>query len=206
MKIELEENKMIQEVFENDLKDNKNCIIAAKVNNEIVPLNTMVKDGDKVELLDITDKEGMRIYQRGLLFVMGKAFSEILPETWITVQYQLSNALYFTCEKVERLGIYDSLSKSRAQEVYNTKYLEVTSGAGKKPTVGETQAMSENEALYDKTLNDVYNRAYKVLKSKVAAAETMVSTLSKVLSHRMQESQMTVSQTERVILNEGNTF
>lgn len=118
---------------------------------------------------------------------------------------ELSNVLYFTCEKVEKLGIYDSISKAKAQEVYNKKYLDIsTPTTGKKPTVGEAQAISEQAAIYDKTVNDVYNKAYKILKSKVAAAETMVSTLSKVLSHRIQESQMTYTQTGRQILNEGN--
>lgn len=118
---------------------------------------------------------------------------------------ELSNALYFVCERVEKLGIYDSLSKSKAQETYNKKYLDITTTViGKKPTVGEAQAVSEQAAIYDKTVNDIYNKAYKILKSKVGAAETMVSTLSKVLSHRIQESQMTYTQTGRQILNEGN--
>ena len=43
-------------------------------------------------------------------------------------------------------------------------------------------------------------------KTKISAAETMISTLSKILSHRMQESQLTTKQTERQILNESNIF
>lgn len=167
---------------------------------------------ENVSYVDTMMNSIIKEYSKDIDEIMQKISLDVLQIDYPAINtiekyfMELSNVLYFTCEKVERLGIYDSLSKSRAQEVYNTRYLEVTSGAGKKPTVGETQAMSENEALYDKTLNDIYNRAYKVLKSKMQAAETMVSTLSKVLSHRMQESQMTTTQTERVILNEGNAF
>ena len=149
-------------------------------------------------------------YSGDLDLIMRNISNEILsidyPPIYTVEKYfmELSNALYFTCEKVEKLGIYDSLSKTKAQETYNIKYLEVTNPEkGKKPTVGETQALSENAAIYDKTVSEIYNRAYKILKSKVNAAETMVSTLSKILSHRMQESQMTTAQTERRILNEG---
>ena len=94
MKIQLQNSKNVYELFQKEIKENPNHIIATKINNEIVSLNTIVKDGDDVELIDITDKEGMRIYQRGLLFVMAKAFSEIVPEALITVHYQLSNAIY----------------------------------------------------------------------------------------------------------------
>ena len=124
---------------------------------------------------------------------------------------ELSNCLYRMCERVEKLGVFDSISKSKAQETYNMKYLEHQSSnmgvsGAKKPTVAESTATAEMEALYDKTVNDIYSRAYKILKNKISAAETMVTTLSKILSHRMQESQLTVSQTGRQILNEGEVF
>lgn len=120
---------------------------------------------------------------------------------------ELSGVLYKMCERTERLGVYDSISKARAQETYNAKYLEIANPSeGKKPTVGEIQATAESAMVYDKTVNDIYARAYRVLKNKVSAAETMVSTLSKILSHRIQESQMTSMQTGRQVLNEGNVL
>ena len=150
-------------------------------------------------------------YSSELDEVMEKIYKDVIsvdyPAIMTIEKYflELSGVLYKMCERTEKLGVYDSISKSRAQETYNAKYLEVTNPAGgKKPTVGETQALSENAAMYDKTVNDIYTRAYKVLKNKVDAAETMVATLSKILSHRVQESQMVYSQTGRQILNEGN--
>lgn len=124
---------------------------------------------------------------------------------------ELSNCLYMMCEKSERLGIFDSISKSKAQETYNMKYLEHQSSnmgkpGTKKPTVAESTATAEMNALYDKTVNDIYSKAYKILKNKISAAETMVTTLSKILSHRIQESNMMTTQTGRQILNENNPF
>ena len=88
-------------------------------------------------------------YSGDLDLIMRNISDEILsidyPPIYTIEKYfmELSNALYFTCEKVEKLGIYDSLSKTKAQETYNIKYLEVTNPEkGKKPTVGETQALS----------------------------------------------------------------
>ena len=140
------------------------------------------------------------------------------PAIYTIEQYflNLSSCLYFMCEQVERLGVYDSISKSKAQEVYNNSYLKYQYGEAvnpdgspanvKKPTVAELTAMSENDSLYDRTVNDLYNKAYKIVKNKVSAAETMISTLSKILSHRIQESQMTVTQTGKRILNEEVVF
>ncbi len=124
---------------------------------------------------------------------------------------KLSGCLYSMCEKSERLGIYDSISKSRAQDTYNTKYLEhqssnIGSPGAKKPTVAESSAVAESASLYDQTVNDIYSKAYKILKNKVSAAETMVSTLSKILSHRIQESNLVAVQTGRKILNEETPF
>lgn len=124
---------------------------------------------------------------------------------------ELSNCLYMMCEKSERLGIFDSISKAKAQETYNMKYLEHQSSnigkpGAKKPTVAESTATAEMNALYDKTVNDIYSKAYKILKNKISAAETMVTTLSKILSHRIQESNMMITQTSRQILNENNPF
>lgn len=130
------------------------------------------------------------------------------PAIYTIEQYflNLSSCLYFMCEKVEKLGVYDSISKSKAQEVYNNSYLNFQYNNEKKPTVAEITAVSEQAALYDRTVNDLYNKAYKIVKNKVAAAETMISTLSKILSHRIQESQMTVTQTGKRILNEEVVF
>lgn len=153
-------------------------------------------------------------YTCGLDDIMAKVQTEIInvdcPAIMTIEKYflELSNYLYFMCEKIEKLGVYDSISKTKAQEVYNMKYLEhqhINDGkvGNKKPTVAESQVVSENASIYEKTINDIYNKAYKIIKAKVNSAEMMVSTLSKIFSYRMQESQLSVSQTHRQILNEG---
>ena len=156
-------------------------------------------------------------YSSELDIVMSNIQKDIIEDEYPAINtiekyfIELSSVLYSMCEKVERLGVFDSISKSKAQETYNIKYLEhqhSTDGqiGAKKPTIAESQAVSENAAIYDKTVNDIYNKAYKIIKNKIDAAETMVSTLSKVLSHRIQESQMTGQQLGRRILNEENAF
>lgn len=92
--INAKDNATILEVFEEEIQKSKNIILAAKCNNKIVSLKHMLENNDKIELIDIKTEEGMRIYRRGLLFVLNKAFYDIYYDAKIYVNYQLSNALY----------------------------------------------------------------------------------------------------------------
>jgi len=99
--IEAREDATILEVFNNEIKTSNNIILAAKCNNKIVSLKHMLEDRDNVELIDIKTEEGMRIYRKGLLFILNKAFNDIYPEAKVFVNYQLSNALYCDVRDLE---------------------------------------------------------------------------------------------------------
>ena len=126
---------------------------------------------------------------------------------------ELSNCLYFIGENAEKLGIYDSISKSVAKETFNNYYMDdtiVVDEKGKKRTVAELTALAENASVYEQTVSDIYNRAYKPVKVKVSSAENMCSALSKIISRRMTELQLSSNQPAtfetRKILNEGEVF
>ena len=93
--VQMKEAKVI-DLFKNNIKFSKNNIIACRCNNEVKSLDYVIKEGDRVDLIDITDKDGMRIYVRGLLYIMAKAFYKLYPEAWLNINYQLSNAMF--CE------------------------------------------------------------------------------------------------------------
>lgn len=78
------------------IKENKNNIIACKCNNEIKSLNYEVKEGDVIEFIDFTHKDGKRTYIRGLMYIMTMAFNELYPDLLININYQLTNAMF--CE------------------------------------------------------------------------------------------------------------
>src|SRR5699024_10016440 len=109
----MEEAKVI-DLFKENIKFSPNNIIACKCNNEIKSLDFTVKEGDKVELIDITDKDGMRIYVRGILYIMAMAFNRLYPEAYVSVNYQLSNAMF--CE-VSNMNITESVIKKVKDEM-----------------------------------------------------------------------------------------
>lgn len=108
---------------------------------------------------------------------------------------KLNNEIYKLSDNVERIGIYDSVSRAIYKDCYNQIYLnnQIKDGEKKnKTTVAELTALSEQGTVYENLVNDVYNRVYKTLKIKLDAAQSMLSTLSKLLSKRMQDAQTTL--------------
>lgn len=116
---------------------------------------------------------------------------------------ELTNTVYFMGEKLESLGVRDDMSRAQYKEVYNAAYLgnQIKDVEKKnKTTVAENQAVAENAALYENTVNSIYSRAYKIFKYKIDAANEMIKSLSKIISRRMQESSLN----ERNYYNDNN--
>ena len=106
---------------------------------------------------------------------------------------ELSNMLYFVGTKLELMGVKDDLSKIASKQVYNNSYLNApTDDKGKKPTVAELTAIAEDDSRYETIMNNIYSRAYRLIKYKVDAAYELLASLRKVVSKRMQESQLSM--------------
>lgn len=123
IEVETEENTTILELFKETIEEKQN-IIACMVNNEVKPLNYILKENDEVELLDTTSRDGARIYTRGLLFIMAKAFDELYPQIQLTVNYQLSSSMF--CEIDNAIVTEEMMQnvKEKMQEIID-KNLEI---------------------------------------------------------------------------------
>lgn len=100
MEIEVPQDISVIDFFKEKIEEQGN-IIACKVNNEIKDLNYILKDNDEIELLDTINRDGARIYTRGLLFIMSRAFHRLYPEELLTVNYQLSSSMLCELYKKE---------------------------------------------------------------------------------------------------------
>lgn len=100
-KIKMGEHKKIIDIFKNEIENSKTKIIACKCNNEIRSLSYEPEENETVELIDVSSADGMRIYVRGLLLIMSKAFHKLYPEALLTVNYQLSNATFCQIDNME---------------------------------------------------------------------------------------------------------
>ena len=98
----------------------------------------------------------------------------------------LSTLIYFAGGMCEQLGIRDDISKSVYKEVYNVSRSSQNVG-----TVADKDSLAELESQQEQITNVCYNRAYKIMKSKVENAQELLGSCKKVLSRRMSEFELT---------------
>ena len=98
----------------------------------------------------------------------------------------LSTYIYFAGGMCEQLGVRDDISKAVYKETYNTARSTQDKG-----TVADKDTMAELSSQQEQLVSICYTRAYKTLKSKVDSAQELLSSCKKVLSHRMQEMELT---------------
>lgn len=174
-------------------------------NNSITAL-----DDDKLIDTINTINESSSYFEDTLLQIVN-AHSEVLDELMkniyidvIQVEYpsidtlekyflELTNTLYFMGEKLELLGIRDTVSKSHYKEAYNKAYLAnqiKDSDKKNKTTIAENQAVAETAAMYESTVNDLYKKAYQLVDYKIDAGQEMIKTLSKIITKRLNEMQL----------------
>ena len=99
--ISAKENDKIKDILKEEIKSYEYPVVGAIYNNEYVDLDCQITENGKIELIDISSKEGMRTYRRTLIYIFAKALREMYPENSATVNYQLANAIYIDIGKIE---------------------------------------------------------------------------------------------------------
>jgi hypothetical protein len=98
----------------------------------------------------------------------------------------LSTLIYFAGGMCEQLGIRDDISKAIYKEVYNDARSALSEG-----TIADKDSIAELQAQQEQITSVCYNRAYRIVKSKVEAAQELLASCKKVLTRRCQEVELT---------------
>lgn len=118
--IHVEKGMAIKDALKEQIKNSSiKDIIAVRLNNSIESLNAPIVEDGEIEFINRENKDGRIIYIRGLLFLMSMAFSEVYPEALLTVNYQLSNAMFGTVDNMEVTEEMIENVKSKMQEIIN---------------------------------------------------------------------------------------
>ena len=112
--IDVKEKTPVNILLKDEIQKAKCKVIACKFNNEIKSLNYKIETNGKLELIDLKDKDGMRVYKRGIVYLISKAFNQVYPEALMTINYQLTNAMYCT---VDNLQITEEVIKNVDRKV-----------------------------------------------------------------------------------------
>lgn len=140
---EVQEGLTIREALKEQMEaSNVKDIIAARLNNTIESLNLPLTNdhSGEIEFISRNERDGRNIYIRGLLFVVSKAFAEVYPEALLTVNYQLSNAMFGTVDNMDVTEEMISKVKAKMIEIVNKDI----------PILKEIMTQEEAEEFYKK--------------------------------------------------------
>jgi len=86
----------ILEIARKFFPDSYQSFMAARLNGEIVDLNTKVDKASDISFLDFSQPEGHRTYLRSLLFILSYSINILYPEAHLHVLHSMSDGLF--CE------------------------------------------------------------------------------------------------------------
>lgn len=154
-----------------------------------------------IEQINVYSSDIINKYTQTLDYIMRDIKNEIIDkdnmdETLLNHYFlSLTNALYFIGSQVEEVGFYDDVSKLNYKLAYNDAFIKNKSqdiGNSKKQTTADNQIAAENNSIEEQIMNLIYSRSFKIIKTKIDAGYEMVRTLSKIISSRQQEKQLSM--------------
>ncbi len=172
--IDVKRGTKVVDLLEKEIIKSKQTVIACRFNNEVKALDYQINSNGKIELIDLTSKDGMRIYTRGLIYIIGKAFSETYKEALLTINYQLSHAMFCEVDNMEVTEEMISKVNEKVKEIVSkdlpiirksmTKEEAIKFYEKEKTIKGKLQLDAENDKnvlLY--YCEDYYNYFYGVM-------------------------------------------
>ena len=173
----IENGLTVKEALKKEINENKYEVIGCLYNNDYKNLETEVEEGAKIELIDISSKEGMKIYVRTIVYIMGKAFENLYNREKIMVEYQLGNAMYCKCDNIQITDEFITKLKNEMQKIIEkdekiTK-VEMTRKEAEKfyeennSSRGRLQFdLKENKTIYMYYCGNYYNYCYGTLANR----------------------------------------
>lgn len=97
----------------------------------------------------------------------------------------IAGCIYAAGTRLEQVGLREDIAKALRQDRYNDIFNNHATG-----TVADKTAFAESQVTNETFVQSVYQRAYKQIKSRIEAAESVQQSLKKSSSARMIEMQV----------------
>lgn len=104
-KLTINSKTRLKEIVGLVCKGNDKNYLGAIVDNEVKNLDFEIFSNAKIELLDITYKDGLRIYERTLSFIFIKACKDLFEECKVTIEHSLSKGIYTEIHNLESITL-----------------------------------------------------------------------------------------------------
>ena len=180
--LEVQEPIKVEELLKKEIDNSKYKVVGCIFNNEYQNLEYEIKNDGKVDLIDTFSKEGMKIYVRTLVYIMGKAYEKIYPNEKLTVEYQLGNAMFCT---IDNMKITEEFIEKMTEEIkkiisedLKIKKVIMTREEAKEfyektnASKGRLQYdLTDNEEIYMYYCEDYYNYCYGTMANRTGVLE-----------------------------------
>ena len=120
--VEINGEESLYEIIKRMFPDYKKYL-GARVANEVKSLYYRPTEGAEIQLIDITDPDGYRIYSKTLSLVFIMATKELFPESNAKIEHALGSGLYATFDD-QRPFTFDDLKiiTSKMEEIIDSDY------------------------------------------------------------------------------------
>lgn len=173
----IERGLTVRKALAEEIKNSEYEVIGCLYNNDYRNLETQIEEGANIELIDISSKEGMKIYVRTIVYIMGKAFESLYPKEKLMVEYQLGNAMYCKCDNIKITKEFTEKLKQKMQEIIEKdlpiKKVEMTRKEAQKfydetdTSKGRLQFdFEENDPIYMYYCEKYYNYCFGTLANR----------------------------------------
>ncbi len=180
--INLENPIRVEDLLKEEIKNSEYQVVGCIFNNEYQNLEYEIKTDGKLELIDTFSKEGMKIYARTLIYIMGKAFEKLYPSQKLTVEYQLGNAMFCVCDNmkitkefIENMTgeIQNIIDKDlRIQKVIMNRQEAEEFFSKTDTSKGRLQFdLTDNQKIYMYYCEDYFNYCYGTMANRTGAIE-----------------------------------
>ena len=85
-------------------------ILGAMVNNQLEELSYEIYKPKTIDFIDITHRDGRRMYTRSLSFILIKAVKELFPDKNIKIEHSISKGFYCEIEGIKKENILQTTS------------------------------------------------------------------------------------------------
>ncbi|MCP4749808.1 MAG: threonine--tRNA ligase [Proteobacteria bacterium] len=92
---ELQEGSSVVELSRKIKKKLQGSALAAKINGETKELDTLLKNGDQVQVLTFADEEGKEIFWHSSAHLLAQAIMRLFPEAKPTIGPAIENGFYY---------------------------------------------------------------------------------------------------------------
>jgi len=93
--IKVQQGTTIEELVKGKRGKKDSLIVGALVNNELKELTFPITNECSVSFVDMTSEDGIRIYQRSLMFILFKAINDLYPDKEVQIRHSVSRGLFF---------------------------------------------------------------------------------------------------------------